>query len=161
MKKRTIGAIIVIVLLLLLGGLYWLGYLTFQDYIPTFTTNPGSTQPSTPAKNEETPRLTIENIRGRINKISADIKNIGNQNAKSINWSIAVTGGLLKRIDLRSTGTVDSLSAQSKTTIITDRIPLGIGRLEITITVDVPGGEPLTQTARGFKFLFFVFGVRS
>lgn len=161
MKKRTIGAIIIIALLLLLGGLYWLGYLTFQGYLPTFTPNPGTTQSSTPAKNEGTPRLTIENIRGRINKISADIKNIGNQNAKSINWSITVTGGLLKRINLRSTGTIDTLSTQSKTTVITDRIPLGIGRLEITITVDVPGGEPVTQTARGFKFLFFVFGVRS
>jgi CARDB len=161
MKKQTIGAIVLIALLLVLGGLYWLGYLTFQGYIPTFTPNPGMTPPNTPAQNQETPRLTIENIRGRINKISADIKNIGNQNAQSINWSIAVTGGILKRIDLRSTGTISTLSTQSKTTVITDRIPLGIGRLEITVTVDVPGGEPVTQTARGFKFLFFVFGVRS
>jgi len=160
MKKSTIAAIIIIALLLVLGGLYWLGYLTFHDYIPTFTPNPGTTPPNTPAKNAETPRLTIENIRGRINKISADIKNIGSQNAKSINWSITVTGGILKRIDLRSSGTISALSTQSTTTIITDRIPFGFGRLEITVTADVPGGEPVTQTAQGFKFLFFVFGVR-
>ncbi|MCX6671505.1 MAG: hypothetical protein NTX92_06255 [Euryarchaeota archaeon] len=160
MKKRFIAAILIAGILLLLGGLYWLGYLTFQDYIPSFTPNPGTTQPNTPAESTGAPKLAIENIRGRINKISADIRNIGDQNAKSINWSISVTGGILKRIDLRSTGTVNTLSKESVTTIKTDRIPLGFGRLEITVTVDVSEGEPVTQTAQGFKFLFFVIGVR-
>ncbi len=129
MKKRTIAALFIIVVLLLLGGLYWLGYLTFQNYIPSFTTNPGTTQPDSLTENEGAPRLTIENIRGRINKISVDIKNIGNQDAESVNWSISVTGGILKRIDLHSTGTIT-------------------------------GSEPVIQTARGFKLLFFVVGVR-
>ena len=160
MKKRFIAAILIAGILLLLGGLYWLGYLTFQDYIPSFTPNPGTTQPNTPAGSEGAAKLTIENIRGRINKISADIRNIGDQDAKSINWSISVTGGILKRIDLRSTGTVNTLSKESVSTVITDRIPLGFGRLQITVTVDVSGGEPVTQTAKGFKFLFFVIGVR-
>jgi hypothetical protein len=161
MKKRTIAAIIIVVLLMLSGGLYWLGYLTFQDFVPSFTTNPGETQPKSPDANEGTPRLVVENIRGRINKISADIKNTGDKDAKSVNWSISVTGGILKRIDLRSTGTISTLSTQSTTAVMTDRIPLGIGRLQITITVEYPGGEPVTQTARGFKLLFFVVGVRT
>ncbi len=160
MKKRTIAALFIIVVLLLLGGLYWLGYLTFQNYIPSFTTNPGTTQPDSLTENEGAPRLTIENIRGRINKISVDIKNIGNQDAESVNWSISVTGGILKRIDLHSTGTITTLSTQSLSTVLTDRIPLGIGRIQITVNVDVPGSEPVIQTARGFKLLFFVVGVR-
>jgi hypothetical protein len=160
MKKRFIAVILIAGILLLLGGLYWLGYITFQDYIPSFTPNPGTTQPNTPAESAGVPKLAIENIRGRINKISADIRNIGDQDAKSINWSISVTGGILKRIDLRSTGTLNTLSKESVSTVITDRIPLGFGRLEITVTVDVSGGEPVTQTAQGFKFLFFVIGVR-
>jgi hypothetical protein len=160
MKKRFIAAILIIILLLLLGGLYWLGYVTFQDYIPSFTPNPGTTQPNTPAGGGGSPRLTIENIRGRINKISADIRNIGDKDAESVNWSISVTGGILKRIDLRSTGTINTLSTQSEITVITDRIPLGLGRLEITVTVQTSGGEPVTQTAKGFKFLFFVILVR-
>jgi hypothetical protein len=161
MKKRNIVAIIIIMVLLLLGGLYWLGYLTIRDYIPSFTTNPGSTQPGTTTENEQAPRLTIENVRGRINKISADIKNIGDQDAESVNWSITVTGGILKRIDVRCTGTINTLTTQSTSTVKTDRIPLGFGRLEITVTVDVPGSEPVTQTAKGFKFFFFVIGVRT
>jgi hypothetical protein len=160
MKKRFIAAILIAGILLLLGGLYWLGYLTFQNYVPSFTPNPGTTRPNTPAGNKEAPKLTIENIRGRINKISADIRNVGDQDAKSINWSISVTGGILKRIDLRSSGTLNTLSKESVTTVKTDRIPLGFGRLQVTVTVDVSGGEPVTQTAKGFKLLFFVIGVR-
>ena len=160
MKKKVIATILIIIILLLLGGLYWFGYLTFHNYIPSFTPNPGMTQPDSTSVREGTPRLTIENIRGRISKISADIRNIGDQDAKSVNWSISVTGGILKRIDLRSTGTIDTLSTQSVTTVTTDRIPLGLGRLEITVTAQMPGGEPVTQTAKGFKFLFFVIFVR-
>jgi hypothetical protein len=161
MKKRYIAAVFIVAILSLFGGLYWLGYLTFQGYVPTFTPNPGTTEPKNPADLQGAPRLVIENIRGRINKVSADIKNIGDQDAKSVNWSISVTGGILKRIDLRSTGTINALSTQSTSTVITERIPLGFGRLEITITVEVPGGLPVTQTAQGFKFLFFVIGVRT
>jgi len=160
MKKRVIAAILIIIILFLFGGLYWLGYLTFQNYIPSFTPNPGTTQPNNPSENEGTSRLMIENIRGRINKISAEIRNNGNQDAQSINWSISVTGGILKRIDLLSTGTINILSTQSGTTVTTDRIPLGLGRLEITVTAQMSGGEPVKQTAKGFKFLFFVIGVR-
>ncbi len=160
MKKRFIAAILIIILLLLLGGLYWLGYVTFQDYIPSFTPNPGTTQPNTPAGGGRSPRLAIENIRGRITKISADINNIGDKDAESVNWSITVTGGFLKRIDMHSSGTINSLSTQSGTTVITERIPLGLGRLEITVTAQTSGSEPVTQTAKGFKFLFFVILVR-
>ena len=160
MKKRVIAAILIIIILFLLGGLYLLGYLTFQDYIPSFTPNPGTMQPDSTPGGKGAPRLTIENIRGRFNKISADIRNIGDQDAESVNWSISVTGGILKRIDLRSTGTINTLSTQSGTTVTTDRIPLGFGRLEITVTAQISGGEPVTQTAKGFKFLFFVIGVR-
>jgi hypothetical protein len=160
MKKRVVIAILIIIILLLLGGLYWLGYLTFQDYIPSFTPNPGTKQPDSTPEGKGAPRLTIENIRGRITKISADIRNIGDQNAESVKWSISVTGGILKRIDLRSTGTINTISTQSETTVITERIPLGLGRLEITVTAQISDGEPVTQTAKGFKFLFFVILVR-
>lgn len=161
MKKRYIAALIIIVILVILGGLYWLGYLQFRNNLPVFIPNPGTMQSETPEQRETAPRLVIENVRGRINKISAEIKNIGDQDAQSVNWSISVEGGILKRIDERTSGTITILSTQAATTVITDRIPLGLGRLEITVTVEVPGSEPITQTARGFKFLFFVFGVRT
>jgi len=160
MKKRFIVVVLIVGILLLLGGLYWVGYLTFHDHLPSFTLNPSSTQSNNTAELEETPRLVIENIKGRFNKISTDIRNIGDQDANSVKWSVSVTGGILKRIDLHSTGTINTLSTQSETTVISDRISLGLGRLEITVTVEASGGEPVTQTAWGFKLLFFVIGVR-
>lgn len=161
MKKRYLATIVIAAILFLLGGFYWLGYLTFQGYVPSFTPNPRTTEPTNPAEFEGTPQLVIENIRGRINKVSADIKNIGDQEAKTINWSISVTGGILKRIDLRSTGIINALSTKSMITVMTERIPLGFGRLEITITIEASGSSPVAQTAHGFKFLFFVIGVRT
>jgi hypothetical protein len=159
MKKRFIAAVIIVIILLLLSGLYWSGYIEFRDHLPTFVPNPGTTQSNNPSE-LGTPRLVIETIKGRFNKVSAEISNIGDQDATSINWSISITGGILKRIDLRSTGTLSTLSAQSGTMVITGRIPLGLGRLEITVTVEAYGGEPVTQTAQGFKLLFLVIGVR-
>ncbi|KYK22541.1 hypothetical protein AYK25_07160 [Thermoplasmatales archaeon SM1-50] len=161
MKKRFIAATIFIVGVILLGILYWSGYLVFNGPIPSFTLNPGTTQSDENTNEPEgAPQLVIENIKGRLNKISVDIRNIGDMDATTVIWTVSVKGGLLKRIDLRSTGTMDSLPRQSRITIITDRIPLGFGRLEITVTVEASEGSVVTQTARGFKFLFFVVGVR-
>jgi hypothetical protein len=161
MKKRVIAAVLIIGILILVGGLYWVGYLTFRDYLPTFTLNPSTTKSNNTAELEGAPRLVIENIRGRFNKISADIRNIMDQDVRSVNWSISVVGGILKRIDIRSTGTINTLSMQSGITVMTDRIPLGLGRLEITVTVEASPGESVTQTARGFKLFFIVIGVRT
>jgi hypothetical protein len=161
MKKRYLVALILIALLIVLGGLYWLGYLQFQDSLPIFNPNPGSPSSDTSEEPKSSPQMIIDNVRGRINKISAEIRNIGDQDAESIQWSISVEGGILKRIDIRSTGTIPTLSKQSTTTVVSDRIPLGLGRLKITVTVEVSGNAPIIQTAQGFKFLFFVVGVRS
>lgn len=161
MKKRYIVAILSVVILLFLGGLYWLGYLRFQNNLPVFTTNPSTTQQDNTAEHKGTPRIMIQNIQGRFNKISAVIKNVGDEDAESLNWTLSVTGGILKRIDVRSTGLISTLSTQSETTIITDRIPLGLGRLEITVTVELPEGTLVTQTAKGFRLFFLVIGVRT
>jgi hypothetical protein len=160
MKKSIIIAIISIVILLLLGGFYWLGYLSFEGYSPSFTLNPGESSSNTTAKNEGTPRLMVESIKGRINKISVVIKNSGDGTAEMVNWTIDVTGGILKRIDMTTTGSMSTLSSQSQTTVLSGRVPLGIGRVQITVTVECAGNEPITQTSHGFKFLFFIIGVR-
>ncbi len=160
MKKRYVAVIIIAAILLVLGGLSWLGYLTFQGYLPSFTTNPDTTSPDTPTEPKETPRLTIERIKGRFNKIIVDIKNIGDLDARTVNWSITVNGGILKRIDHRSSGTITTLPKGSTATVLTDRIPLGFGRLGITVTVETSQMDAVTQSATGFKLFFFVIGVR-
>ena len=160
MKKRIIAVVLIVSILLVMTGFYWLGYLTFNDYVPSFTLNPSATRSNASADLKEPPRLIIDSIRGRLNKISADIKNTGDQDARDVTWIISVKGGVFKRIDIRTTGSIDLLSQQSGMTIISDRIPFGFGRLDITVTVDTSQGDPITQSAKGFKFLFFVLFVR-
>jgi hypothetical protein len=160
MKKRIIAVVLIVGILLAMTGFYWFGYLTFDDYVPSFTLSPSTTRSNASADLKEPPRLIVDNIRGRLNKISADIKNTGDQDATAVTWSISVKGGIFKRIDLRTTGSIDLLSQQSGMTIISDRIPFGLGRLDITVTVEASNGDPVTQTAQGFKFFFLVLFVR-
>lgn len=160
MKKRIIVVVLIVSILLVMTGFYWFGYLTFDDYVPSFTLSPSTTRSNASADLEEPPRLIIDNIQGRLNKISADIKNTGDQDATDVTWSISVKGGVFKRIDLRTTGSIDLLSPQSGMTIISDRIPFGFGRLDITVTLEASYGDPVMQAAKGFKFLFFVLFVR-
>lgn len=161
MKKRHIAVIIIAVILLILGVLYGLGYMTFNGYLPSFSTNPDATPPDTPTEQKETPRLTIDRVKGRFNKIVVDIKNIGDVDARTVNWSVTVNGGILKRIDHRSSGIIATLPKGATATIVTDRIPLGFGRLGITVTVETSQMETVTQSATGFKLFFFVIGVRT
>lgn len=161
MNKRIVAAIVLIAGVISLCMLYWSGYLVFDGPLPSFTLNPGASHSESSEEHEGTPQLVIENIRGRGNTISVDIKNIGDKDASSVAWTISVKGGVLRRIDLRSTGTLITLPSQSGTTVRTERIPLGFGRLEITVTVEASEGNAVTQTARGFKLLCFVLRVRS
>lgn len=161
MKKRYIAVIIIAGILLLFGGLTWLGYLTFKGYLPSFSTNPDTNSPDTPTEPKETPRLTIERVKGRFNKIVVDIKNIGDMDARTVNWTATVKGGILKRIDHRSSGSITTLPKGSTATVVTDRIPLGFGRLEITVTVETSQMDIVTQSASGFKLFFLIIGVRT
>jgi hypothetical protein len=159
MRKRFIAAIALVAVILLLGSLYWSGYLVFHGPFPSFTLDPSVTPSDISDEPEGAPQLVIEKIKGSFNKISVDIRNIGDQDATFVVWSVAVKGGMLKRIDVRSTGTIYSLPVQSGVTVVTDRIPFGLGRLNIIVTVESSEGV-VTQTARGFKLLFLVVGLR-
>jgi hypothetical protein len=162
MKKRVVASAVIIVgVLLLLFAFYWTGYLVFHGPVPSFTFNPSGSQSNTTAEGKGTPKLAVENIKGRFAKVSADIRNTGDDDATSVQWSITVKGGILKRIDSRSTGTINTLSKQSITTVQSDRIPLGLGRVEITVTVKASGNVAVTQTAQGFKLLIFLLNVHT
>lgn len=161
MKKRFIAIIILAGILLVFSGLYILGYMRFEGYLPSFTTSPDSSAPDTPLEQEKIPRLSIERVKGRLNKIVVDIKNIGDVDARLVNWSVIIKGGVLKRIDHRSSGTITTLPKGSTTTVITNRLPLGFGRISISVNVETSSTNIATQSATGFKLFFLVLGVRT
>jgi hypothetical protein len=158
-KRLAVFASVLVIGLVILIGFYWFGYIVFHGPIPSF--NPNPTNPSqVPSGSEGTPKVIIESIKGRFNKIYADIKNIGEKNATEVKWSISVTGGILKRINVLSTGTIDTLSVNMGKTVGTDKFILGFGRVNIKVTVEASQVVPITMTSRGFVFFFLLIGVR-
>jgi hypothetical protein len=161
MKKRSIIIILVLGLIILGGAMYWSGYLVFNGPIPSFNPNPGSASSNQTAGASGTPKLVIESVKGRWNKITAVITNTGTADAESVSWNISVTGGILKRINVRTTGTVNTLTQGSSTTITSGRIPFGLGRLQITVTAKATLGDMVIKSAKGFKLFFLVIGVHT
>jgi hypothetical protein len=152
-KRLVVFASILVIGLVILIGFYWFGYIEFHGPIPSFNPNPTN-------RSEGTPKVIIESIKGRFNKIYADIKNIGEKNATEVKWSISVTGGILKRINVLSSGTIDTLSVNMGKTVGTDKFILGFGRVNIKVTVEATQVVPVTMTSRGFVFFFLLIGVR-
>ncbi|PNX48718.1 MAG: hypothetical protein BV459_01785, partial [Thermoplasmata archaeon M11B2D] len=72
--------------------------------------------------------------------------------------SIELAGGLVL-LGKTKTGTIDSLPIDDSI-VITDKPVIGLGKVTITVTVEVSGEEPMTKSASGFLLFFFVLGVK-
>lgn len=79
------------------------------------------------------PVIRVEEISGGFLKVNAVIKNVGDQDASNIDWSISFQGGLIL-LGKHSTGTVSTLAVGEKTTIISKAV-YGLGFPSV-ITVD-------------------------
>jgi len=99
--------------------------------------------------------LWPENFELEINKgmstISATLKNNGTLIENDIDWSIQVTGGILKLIDVYSEGTIESLPAGEETILNIDDSIFGLGKISIAVNVNVG-----TRTKQGFVFGPFI-----
>ena len=69
-----------------------------------------------------------------------------------IDWSIYVTGGILKLINVSSDGLIKNLAVDNETTLKTDKPVFGLGR--VTIAVNIKIG---TKAKQGFVIGPFVF----
>jgi PKD repeat protein len=98
--------------------------------------------------------IAIGNITGGLLKINAEILNKGTTNVSSMNWSIAFSGGLVL-LGKNASGTILSLPSGGST-VVSDKPVFGFGRITITVTAQMPGGDPVTKTATGLLFFFFI-----
>jgi PKD repeat protein len=101
--------------------------------------------------------LEIGNITGGLLKISAEIKNTGDTDATSVNWSIKVSNGFVL-LGKTASGTIVSLPSGGME-IVTDRPVIGLGNIGITIEVQEPDGPLVTKTVYGKLFLFLVYDI--
>ena len=107
---------------------------------------------------EGTRMVEIGAITGGLLGVSAEIRNNGTLDVSSVNWSIALDGGLILK-GKSASGTIASLPVNDSQ-IVVDKPILGFGRVIITVTATIPDGEPVTKTATGFLLLFIILGVQ-
>ena len=102
--------------------------------------------------------LSIGNIKGPMG-IKADVSNIGDNDANNVQWSITVTGGLLKMVNKTATGTVATLAAGISTPISSGTF-IGFGKINIAITAKAQNSLEVTAGKSAFLLGPFVIGIK-
>jgi len=82
------------------------------------------------------PELDIE-IGSSIGGISASVTNIDTEDLPELEWSISVTGGLLHKINVTTTGVMNGLIKGETKTIKTDKLVFGLGKINVAVSVDL------------------------
>jgi hypothetical protein len=91
--------------------------------------------------------------------IKADISSIGVNDANNVQWSITVTGGLLKKVNKTATGTVATLAAGASTPISLGTF-IGFGKINIAITAKAQNSLEVTAAKSAFLLGPFVIGIK-
>lgn len=102
--------------------------------------------------------LSIGNIKGPMG-IKADVSNIGANVANNLEWSIAVTGGILKKVDKSNTGTAATLAAGASTPISLGTF-IGFGKISIVITAKAQNALEVSATKSAFLLGPFVLSIK-
>ena len=100
--------------------------------------------------------LQIVKITGGLGKVCAEIKNNFGSDVENVNWSIAVEGGLLGRINVVTVDTIDVLATDEVEIVCTDKFVFGLGTIEITVTVESDEIDRVIRTVDGFVLLFLI-----
>jgi len=105
-----------------------------------------------PKKN---PVLDITSIKGGMH-ISAVVSNTGDAAATNVEWTMTVTGGILKRINKTYTDTISTLAIAGQETIQSTGLILGLGPIAITISAACDEGASKQVSASGKVLIFFI-----
>jgi len=103
-------------------------------------------------------QLAIGNIKGPIG-IKADVQNAGTVDANNVQWTITVTGGLLKRVNTTATGTSPSLVASTSLPISVGMF-FGFGKISIVITAKAQNAIEVSASKSAFLLGPMVIGIK-
>ncbi len=107
---------------------------------------------------DDNAELSIGAIKGPVG-IKANVSNIGTNTANNIQWSITVTGGLLKRINLGKAGSSPSIVPDSSIQISTG-VFFGFGKINTEITAKAQNAIEVSATKSAFLLGPFVIGMK-
>ena len=110
---------------------------------------------------EYSPELEITKVKGGI--FSFTIKNVGDETAINVSWSIRFDGGIVHPREQHSFNN-NNLAPDEERTIVFWLSPIpeysqlvfGIGRVKITMVANADNAEKVTKTTDGFIILLFV-----
>ena len=88
--------------------------------------------------------------------ISAVVSNTGDAAATNVEWTMKVTGGILKRINKTYTDTISTLAIAGQETIQSTGLILGLGPIAITISAACDEGASKQVSASGKVLIFFI-----
>jgi hypothetical protein len=103
-------------------------------------------------------QLSILNIQGPLG-LTSDISNIGVVPAKNIDWTIQVTGGLLKKVNKEASGTITELAPDTSEPVSLTMF-FGIGKIQITITAAADNADEATVTKTAFILGPIILGIK-
>ncbi|HER45548.1 MAG TPA: hypothetical protein ENO12_01885 [Thermoplasmatales archaeon] len=102
--------------------------------------------------------LSILNIQGPVG-VNAEVKNIGSVPAMNMDWSIVVTGGILKKVNKTATGTVANIAVDA-TEAISLGMFFGLGKIQITITAQAENAVAVSVTKSAVILGPIVIGIK-
>jgi hypothetical protein len=102
--------------------------------------------------------LSLLNFKGSIG-ITADVKNIGQSAAQNVQWSITVTGGILKKVNVTTTGSVANLAVDASEAI-NQGMFLGLWKIQIVAKAHADNAAEVAATKTAYLFGPFVLGIK-
>jgi len=105
------------------------------------------------------PILEIGEITSSLFRVSAEIKNVGTNDALDVRWSISVQGGLLGLINVTAYGDIYILEPEGLE-IGTASPIYGLGYIDIIVTASSSNAESVEKTATAFVIGPLVIGIQ-
>ena len=80
------------------------------------------------------PPFDFGQFSGGISKVKVEILNPSDEPTENISWTIKVTGGILGRINVTSSGMIETLGSGDSVEIQTRGLLFGLGRISVLVT---------------------------
>ncbi|KYK22240.1 hypothetical protein AYK24_02500 [Thermoplasmatales archaeon SG8-52-4] len=100
--------------------------------------------------------IEIKEVTGGFGQISMLIENTGEVSLDNIEYQISLTGGFLKRINLKENGMINFIDIKASEISETSKAIFGLGKINININADYTE----TWTGTGFIIGSYIFGIK-